>query len=158
MVTWGELEREAPDLAAKGKRLLYRTGNGEALISTVRGDAPPRIHPIAVAVVDGALYAFILRSPKLVDLEQDGRFALHAYPDAAIPHEFAIRGRVRAVAGERRSALARGWSFDVGDSPAFELLIQEAVLGERDSREAWPPSYTTWPKHDPSSNGVPAEQ
>jgi hypothetical protein len=144
MATWGELAAAAPDLAAKGQALLYRTGSGEALLATVRGDDPPRIHPIAIGIVDGGLYAFILRSPKQTDLEQDGRYALHAYPDANVPHEFQVRGRVRLVDDKKRAALAKDWSFDVGKAPAFEFQIDDAVVGERDSRDAWPPVYTSW--------------
>jgi hypothetical protein len=73
MTTWGEFAESAPDVAARARALLYRTGSGEALLATVRNDAPPRINPIAVAVVDGGLYAFVLPSPKLTDLEQDGQ-------------------------------------------------------------------------------------
>ena len=148
MVTWDEFAAEAPDIAAKGQALLYRTGDGEALLATVRGDDPPRIHPIAVGVVDGGLYAFILRSPKLTDLEQDGRYALHAYPDANVPHEFQVRGRVRVVDATTRAALAKDWSFDVGKANGFEFLIEDAVVGERDSRDAWPPVYTSWSSSD----------
>ncbi|MEZ0241020.1 MAG: hypothetical protein ACAH65_09500 [Chloroflexota bacterium] len=144
MATWGELTREAPDLAAKGRALLYRTGDGEALLGTVRGDEPPRIHPIAVGVVEDGLYAFILPSPKLTDLEVDGRYSLHAYPDAAVPHELELRGRVRRVEEPTRARLAANWSWEVGDATAFEFLIDEALLGERDSRDDWPPRYTSW--------------
>jgi hypothetical protein len=73
VVTWGELEAADPTLAAARQRLLYRSGDGEALVATVRGEDPPRIHPINVGVVDGGLYAFILRSAKLHDLEADAR-------------------------------------------------------------------------------------
>jgi hypothetical protein len=144
MATWAEFATEAPQIAEKGRALLYRTGDGEALLATVRGDDPPRIHPIAIRVVDDGLYAFILRSPKLTDLEQDGRYALHAYPDANVPHEFQVRGRVRVVDDERRAALAKDWSFDVGTARAFEFHIDDAVVGERESRDAWPPVYTSW--------------
>ena len=144
MATWGELAAGAPELAEKGRKLLYRTGDGEALLGTVRGDEPPRIHPIAVSVVDGGLYAFILPSPKLTDLEVDGRYSLHAYPDAAVPHELELRGRVRRVEEPTRGRLAANWSWEVGDAAAFEFLIEEALLGERDSRDDWPPRYTSW--------------
>jgi hypothetical protein len=144
MATWGDLAAAAPELAGKGRQLLYRTGDGEALLATVRDDTPPRIHPIAIGIVGGGLYAFILPSPKLTDLETDGRYSLHAYPDAAVPHEFEVRGRVRPVAGPRRAELATGWSWEVGDAAAFEFLVEEALLGERDSRDDWPPRYTTW--------------
>jgi hypothetical protein len=42
MATWADLERDAPALAAEGRRLLYARGDGEALLATVRGDEPPR--------------------------------------------------------------------------------------------------------------------
>ena len=144
MATWGEFASAAPDLAGKGRNLLYRTGAGEALLATVQGNEAPRVHPIAIGIVDQGLYAFILRSPKLSDLERDGRFALHAYPDAEVPHEFLIRGLVRIVDPDTRARLAPDWSFDVGTAAAFEFLIEEVLLGERDSRDDWPPRYQTW--------------
>jgi hypothetical protein len=144
VATWGEFAAAAPELAEKGRLLLYRTGAGEALIATVRDDEPPRIHPIAVAVFGEGLFCFILPSPKLRDLREDGRFALHAYPDAERPHEFQLRGRVRLVDDATRAMLAPDWSFTVGSAPAFEFLIEEAVLGERDDRDEWPPRYTSW--------------
>jgi hypothetical protein len=106
LVTWGEFAAAAPDVAARGKELLYRTGHGEALLVTVRGDDPPQAHPISGGVVNGGLYAFILGSPKLRDLEQDGRYALHAHFDPAVPHEFLIRGRVRLVDDTTRAIIA----------------------------------------------------
>jgi len=148
MATWSEFEQAQPEMAKSGRELLYRTGSGEALLATVGGDGPLRIHPIAVAVRDGGLYAFILRSPKLNDLQQDGRYALHAYPDAAVPREFSVSGHARPVAEDLRAKLAADWAFDPGDGPAFEFLIEHAVIGERTSRSAWPPSYRAWQDAD----------
>jgi hypothetical protein len=141
---WSDFERERPDLAKAGRELLYRTGSGEALLATVGGDGPIRIHPIALAVRDGGLWAFVLPSPKLTDLQRDGRYALHAYPDAAVPREFSVSGHVRAVADDERSKLAADWPFDPGDGPAFEFLIDHAIVGERASRDEWPPRYRSW--------------
>jgi hypothetical protein len=107
MTTWDVFAATAPDLAEKGRNLLYRTGTGEALLATVQRDSPPRIHPIAIAIAEGGLYAFILPSPKLSDLERDGRYALHAYPDPATPYELQIRGRVRRADDETRRRLRR---------------------------------------------------
>ncbi len=90
------------------------------------------------------MYAFILPSPKLTDLEADGRSALHAYPDAEEPHEFLMRGRVRRVDEATRATLAPWWSWQVGDAPAFEFLIEAASLAVRASRDEWPPKYSTW--------------
>jgi hypothetical protein len=148
VATWSGFAQAEPGMAGRGQELLYRTGSGEALLATVQGDTAPRIHPIAVEIVDGGLYAFILRSPKQADLEADGRYALHAYPDAQAPHEFLLRGRVRIVDEATRAALAARWPFQPGPAPAFEFLIEDALLGERDGRDDWPPHYRTW--HDAS--------
>jgi hypothetical protein len=147
MTTWAELEAAAPDIAAEGRRLLFRTGHGEAMLATVRGaDTPPRMNPISMGIVGGRVYAFILGSPKLVDLEQDGRYALHSHHDPAAPSEFTLRGRARAVEDEAvRSAVAAGWSFEVDDSyRLFELSIESALLGVRPTADDWPPKYTAW--------------
>jgi len=144
--TWGEFATAAPGLAARGKELLYRTGHGEALLVSVRGDGPPQAHPISVGVVNDGLYAFILPSPKLRDLEQDGRYALHAHFDPAVPHEFLIRGRVRPVDDHvTRATLAADWDWGVGNAPAFEFLVEDALYGERASADDWPPRYVAWP-------------
>jgi hypothetical protein len=144
--SWTDLERGAPAIAEAGRRVLYRSGEGAALLATVRDDAPPRIHPINVGVVDGGLYAFLLESAKREDLATDGRFALHGHQDAAVPTEFSIRGLARQVgAGELRDRVAAGWFFGVDDSYwLFELRIEVAILGERDSADDWPPRYSRW--------------
>jgi hypothetical protein len=144
MLSWNDFAAAAPELAEKGRALLYRTGDGEALLATVRESVPPRIHPITIGIVDDGLYGFILPSAKQRDLEVDGRYALHAYPDADVPHEFTLRGRVRRVAEPTRTTVGASWTWTVGDAPAYEFLIEEAILGERDSRKEWPPRYTIW--------------
>lgn len=150
-VPWREFAAAAPAIAAQGRDLFYRTGHGEALLVTVRGDNPPRVHPISIDIVNGGLYAFILPSPKLQDLEQDGRYALHAHFDASAPHEFLLRGRVQPVNDETCAALATIWDWTVGNAPAFEFLVEDAILGERASADDWPPSYTTWTSQRTSS-------
>ena len=59
MATWSEFEAGAPSLAAAGGRLMYRNGDGEGLLVTVRGDDPPRAHPVNAGIVDGHLYTFV---------------------------------------------------------------------------------------------------
>jgi hypothetical protein len=114
MTTWAEFSAASPDVAAAGRRLLYRGETGEALLATVRGDALPRIHPIWVAIVEGRLYAFILPSVKRTDLKRDGRFALHTHIDPATPSELSIRGHARLVdVADVRSAVGGQWYFEV---------------------------------------------
>ena len=146
MASWAEFEAANPDLAVAGRRLLYRTETGEALLATVRGDDPPRIHPVWVGIAGGRLYAFILKSAKRTDLERDGRYALHTHIDAASPSEFSIRGRAHLVDGpDARAAVAADWYFQVDDTyELFDFDIEAAILGVRDDADEWPPRYQSW--------------
>lgn len=146
MPTWGEFEAAAPELAAAGRRLIYSRGNGEALLATVRDDEEPRIHPINVAIIGPHLYAFIIdRSAKRIDLETDGRYALHTHIDPAAPSEFSIRGRARVVQGDVRSAVAADWYFTVDETYwLFELSVAAALHGDRGTADDWPPRYSSW--------------
>lgn len=147
MVAWDDFAMAAPELAAKGRRLFEKRGDGEALLATVRGDNPPRIHPINVAIVGGRLLAFVIvGSAKVADLAGDGRYALHAHQDPAEPHEFQVRGHAREVTDPTtRAAVAGAWAFEVdGGYRLFEFGIDHAVFGERASADDWPPVYTSW--------------
>jgi len=146
MVNWSAFAADAPAMAAEGRRLLYRSGEGSALLATVRDAAPPRIHPVNVGIVGDGLYAFLLESAKRRDLERDGRFALHAHQDPAAPTEFMVRGRARAIEpGAMRDAVAAHWYFSVDNGyELFEFSIDSALLGERSGPDAWPPRYSRW--------------
>lgn len=146
LATWGEMATAAPRLAERGRALFMPTGTGDGLLATVRGDAPPRIHPVSFEIVDGELLVFVLRSAKRTDLEQDGRYALHANIDEAAPSEFMVRGVAREVTDPTVRAAAAGvWSFTVDDTyRLFALDIASAALGERPTANAWPPVYTRW--------------
>lgn len=146
MSTWADLEADAPELGAIGRRLIHARGDGEALLASVRGDEPPRLHPVNVGVVDGRLYVFVGRSPKRADLEADGRYALHAHVDPEAPSEFSLRGRARLVTDvATRDAVAGVWPFEPDETYAlFELAIDSALAGVRGSPEEWPPRYTSW--------------
>ena len=98
--TWSDYAASAPEQAAAGRALLERSGIGEGLLATVRADGPPRIHPVHVRIVGGRLLTFVIAgSAKAGDLGADGRYALHAHQDPAVPHEFLARGR--ALGGHR---------------------------------------------------------
>ena len=146
MPTWGQFEAAAPEMAAAGRRLIYSRGDGEALLATVRDDLEPRIHPINVGIVGPHLYAFIIaRSPKRIDLETDGRYALHTHVDPAAPSEFSIRGRAHLVQGEARSTVAADWFFTVDETfSLFELAVAAALHGDRATADDWPPRYSSW--------------
>jgi hypothetical protein len=50
MATWAEFEAVAPAMAGAGRRLIYRTETGQALLATVRHTGLPRIHSIYVGM------------------------------------------------------------------------------------------------------------
>jgi hypothetical protein len=158
MATWAEFAEQAPTIASSGRGLIYRSEVGRAseigraLLATVRGSGLPRIHPITVAVTAGRLVAFIiLDSPKVRDLAEDGRYALHAHQDPTVPNEFVVRGRARPIDDKpTRASIASSWPFEVDDTyRLFEFGIDHAVLGERASARDWPPRYTSW--RDPAA-------
>ena len=144
LANWADLAAAAPAIASAGAAQLDRA-QGAALLATIRADAPPRIHPVTVAIVGDGLYVFVLDSAKRRDLAEDGRFALHSHQDQSAPDEFSVRGHARLVpAGDERDSVATGWSFEVDDTYwLFELRLQSAILGERGADE-WPPRYTRW--------------
>jgi hypothetical protein len=147
MVAWDEFATAAPDIAERGRELFERTGSGEALLASVREDLPPRIHPINVGIVDGRLVAFLIDgSAKVADLAADGRYALHAHQDPAVPHEFQVRGRAHEVRDRPfRTTAAAAWPFAVDDGyRLFEFGVDHAVFGERGSADDWPPVYSVW--------------
>jgi hypothetical protein len=147
MPSWAEFEQHAPDVAAMGRELMYRTGDGEALLITVRGDEAPRAHPVNAGIVDGHLYTFVqAKSAKRRDLDEDGRYALHTHFDPHVPHEFLVRGRAQLVEDAAlRARIAKDWFFNVSDTyPLYELLVEHAVLGHRPTADDWPPVYSSW--------------
>jgi hypothetical protein len=147
MESWEALARAEPDLAARGRELLYQRGDGEAFLTTVAANGTPRIHPLNVAVRDGRLLVFVqANSTKARDLESNHHYALHAHQDAEHPHEFMVRGQARLVTDSvLRAAAAADWFYMVPDAyPLYELLIEQALLGERETQVEWPPRYRSW--------------
>jgi dipeptidyl aminopeptidase/acylaminoacyl peptidase len=146
-MSWAEFAANEPDMAARGRQLLYRRGDGEGLLASVAADGLPRVHPINVGVVQDRLLVFVQnRSAKARDLARDGRFALHAHQDPDEPHEFLVRGRARRIDDPvMRSAIAKDWFFKVSDDyPLYELSVEHAIFGERNSADEWPPRYRSW--------------
>jgi len=147
MESWEAFARAEPDLAARGRELLYQRGDGEAFLTTVAANGTPRIHPLNVGVRDGRLLVFVqAHSAKARDLESNQHYALHAHQDAEHPHEFMVRGQARLVTDPAlRAAAAADWFYTVSEAyPLYERLIEHALLGERETASDWPPRYRSW--------------
>jgi hypothetical protein len=144
--SWSAFAAAEPEMAEKGRALLYQRGDGEGFLATVAANGTPRIHPLNVGVVDGRLLVFVQDfSAKARDLAANPHYALHAHQDPAAPDEFLLRGEARLVTNaDVRATAASSWFFTVSDGyPLYELLIEHALLGERRPDE-WPPRYRSW--------------
>jgi hypothetical protein len=124
MATWAEFETAAPELAGHGRRLLYRLGIGLGFLATVRhADGGPRVHPVCPIIAQGRLFVFVVEmSPKLRDLDEDGRFALHCFP-ADLDEEFYVTGTARRALEpglRERVVAATGGKLGTHD---FEVLV-----------------------------------
>jgi hypothetical protein len=147
MATWGEFEAAMPAMAAAGKQLFEQYGIGLGFIATLRSDGAPRLHPMCPILVDGGLWTFIGRSPKLGDLRRDGRYALHSFPAADVDDEFTVAGRaVEVTDGDVRGAVRRAYKaeFQSDDEVLFALHIERAMHARYEPRPSWPPYYTRW--------------
>ena len=144
-MSWQALADGAPDLAAFGAERLH---DRVAYLATVQADGSPRLSPVRPVVAGGRLFLFTeADSPKVRDLERDGRFALHATATGDEPwdlREFVVTGSARRVDddAERATAMA-GSAFPRGEHfPLFELDLDRAmstVYGAdgRPRRERW---------------------
>lgn len=132
-MSWREFEADAPELAAIARRLLYPIGPGGpglGFLATTRADGGPRVHPVCPAIHAGMLCVFVLgASPKRRDLERDGRYALHAFPDKDDDESFYCTGPAVPVReAARRAAAARAVVHSVrADEVLFELEIARVL-------------------------------
>lgn len=151
---WGEFTRVEPTMAEHGRALLYQFGVGLAFLGTVRGDGGPRLHPICPLITDAGLFAFIVPSPKQLDLHRDGRYALHSFPVPDNEDAFYLTGRaahvpdaaLRARLGEQfvneRSQLAI--PAPGGDQHLFEFDVATAMLTRTTGHGDPTPRHAAW--------------
>jgi hypothetical protein len=96
MASWAEVEREAPELAARARTFLdafvHKT------LATLRRDGSPRISGTEVEFRDGELWiGSMWEARKALDLRRDPRFALHSGspdPDAGWSGDAKLAGRM----------------------------------------------------------------
>jgi hypothetical protein len=151
MATWSDMEREAPEIAAAGRSLLYQYGDPYAFLSTLRKDGAPRLHPICPVVAEGSLWAFIVKMGyKYRDLLRDGRYALHAFPAPGGGEEFYLAGTARPESGAQlRSRVVDATGGRLGShefEAMFELGIDHALHTKWTgwgTAETWP-TFAKW--------------
>lgn len=125
--TWAEFAASAPELAARGSRLL---GVGVAYIGTTAKDGSPRVHPFTPLIGGGRLLGFIGKhTVKFGNLTRDGRCAIHAVLGDS-DEELALLGVARASddwATRMQAAIeARKINMTSKNDVAFEFRIERA--------------------------------
>jgi hypothetical protein len=146
---WSDFAGKRPEMAERALELFMLADGtgGLGYLATIRADGGPRVHPISPVIVDGRLYAFILRhTPKRRDLHRDGRYALHSWPkpfdgDRFDDEEVYLTGRAAPIAD---AELLKRVAAATGDDPAtgelFELSVERAMHKQRVGGLR----YTTW--------------
>jgi hypothetical protein len=152
MATWSEFENRSPELAARGRQILYHFGVPLGYIATVRRDGGPRVHPFCPILYGQGLYGLIAPSPKQKDLLRDGRCAIHSFALPDRDDEFYIAGRASMLEDpELRRSVRDTFLATAGLSDGSEMLftfdLEHAMLAtykKRGEPDNWPPIYTKW--------------
>ena len=152
MARWNEFEHASPEIAARGRALLYQHGIGLGYLATVRKDGGPRLHPFCPILTESGLYGLIAPSPKQRDLLRDGRYALHTFPVTDRDDEFCLTGTVihhrdHELADEVRASFLACGGTSTEDELLFEFDIEHVLLAtykKRGEPDNWPPIYTKW--------------
>jgi hypothetical protein len=129
VTSWARFAREAPELAAAGRRLLE--AHGIAFLATRSKDGAPRIAPVCpIFAGEDLALSVAAGSPKHFDLANDGRYALHAVLGAS-DEEFQIGGRARLVEDAAgRAAVHAAIAFQYkAEHPVFLLDVERCLWG-----------------------------
>lgn len=146
-LTWVELEKAAPEVAAHGRELIERFQF--VLVGTLTKDGSPRITPVEAYIVDGHLLAnMIPGSLKARDLLRDPRVYVHAPVTAKEGSpEFKLAGRADVLvdATLQRKLSDLFWEMiewrPPPDAHSFEFLAVRAAWvtydGKGQTRLVW---------------------
>ena len=129
MVTWRDVEADAPAFAARVRELFQ--ARKHKTMATLRADGSPRISGIETEIGEELTFGSMPASRKLADLERDPRLALHS-PSVDPPE-----GDPGAWVGEAKIA---GRAVPTGDG--FKVDITEVALTYLDGGlviESWHP-------------------
>ena len=133
MPGWGEVVREAPELAAAVQARF--DANRHKVLGTLRADGSPRLSGIEVTFRDGELWLGMMPdSRKALDLRRDARMALHSAtvdPDL-VEGDARVTGRAVEVTGAgAMEALVEGDARFEGGAPpghVFRVDVTEVML------------------------------
>lgn len=146
MATWAHFVHSSPEIARAARELLTVPGTRFGYLATVGVDGAPRIHPIMPVWAAGSMFAFIGPSPKLRDLERDGRYALHSTGSQDVDDELMIAGRAVIRDDEHlREVVTQACPFaPATDTALAELLLDRVMWAHYAPRGVFPPHYAVW--------------
>src|SRR5215469_5116558 len=124
MATWAQFESEASQLAGMVQARFEAAETH--ILATLRKDGSPRVSGSEVEFKGPDLsFGSMPNAVKALDLQRDGRCAIHAHPGK--DGDAKVAGIAIEVPGEARDADVTG-SEPPGDSHAFRLELREAVI------------------------------
>lgn len=125
MATWKDVERSAPEFAARVRKIF--DAHKHKTIATLRADGSPRISGIEVQFADGELtFGSMPDARKGADLHRDPRFALHSAsvdpPEGNDAEGNDAGGNDAGWAGDAKVAGRAVPAGDVPGDPSGELF------------------------------------
>jgi len=131
MASWGEVEAEVPQLAARAREFFDEFTH--KTLATLRRDGSPRISGSELQIEGGEMWlGSMLRAVKALDLKRDPRFALHSGsldPDSGWLGDAKIAGL--AVEVTQPGAKAHRFRLDITElvvvtlgDPADHIVIE----------------------------------
>ncbi len=133
-MSWKVFEDDSPELASLGFEKLNRK---IAYLATIKTDGSPRLHPVTPFIRDGMLFIFTEpSSPKIRDLQRDGRYALHCSVGGEGPlTEVLVSGNAVVIS----DPAVRAQAESIASSPVvidsyylFEFLVKRVLVVEYD--------------------------
>ena len=129
MPSWGQIEAEAPELAARAREMF--DAYTHKTLATIRRDGSPRISGTEIQFADGEVwFGSMWKALKALDLERDPRFAIHS--GSTDPPEWKgdakIAGRIEEITDSERKEALWGHESPPGEAHLFRADITELVI------------------------------
>lgn len=129
MARWNDVEASEPEFA--GAVRGFFDAHRHKTLATLRADGSPRISGIEASFVDGDVwFGGMWRSRKLLDLQRDGRFALHSASED--PPQWKGDAKIMGRAEETTDPAAKQALLDAsgGGAPPEPWHLFRAEIGE----------------------------
>jgi general stress protein 26 len=129
MPSWGQIEAEAPELAARAREIFdaYK----HKTLATIRRDGSPRISGTEIQFADGDIwFGSMWKAMKALDLERDPRFAIHSgsTDPPGWKGDAKIAGRIEEITDSGRKEALWGHESPPGEAHLFRADITELVI------------------------------